>query len=807
MSIEFFKRLAFRLMRSSVALVLVLGALVALLQVYVDFRSQRETIGTNINEIFRVTYNAAGRAVHLLDNRLANEVVKGLEHYEFILQATIYDDNERVMARVTRTPTTSTTFWITSLLSETSTRYSKDLVYSDGTYEGRMALIVNQDAAFAPFYQRAITIFVSGLVRNFSLALVLMLLYHYVLTRPLVEIARRFASIDPNHTRGQRIEHIRGHSGDELGFIVNAANDFIDNLETHQTELEQSEEQLRIILDSSPNHIFALDPTGEIMFINAAASTFYGKTIENLIGKNFYATHQSICSQEADNILVEVKHTETSHQKNLNVEQTLTDVTGEPHVMQMSFVPFDFFDHPCVLVIGSDITDRVTAEERVENLAYFDTLTGLPNRNMLYDHLNMDISRSQRNNAFGALFFIDLDDFKRINDTMGHSTGDKVLLQLSRIMQTQIRQTDTLARLGGDEFTLSLPDLSGDINVAQQQAGEFAERLLRKISTPITVDNSEFIVGASIGIVIYPDCADNTEALLRFADTAMYQAKKAGRNCYRMFEASMAAEVDRAVKLESELHTAIKEQQFTFHLQPIIDSATNEVVCAEALMRWQHPEKGLVPPFQFIDFLENSGMINGVDQLILNGVCRFIREQHQENTLPPNFRVAINISAKELHRADFVQQVEATLAKYEVPGNCIELEITEGAALQRLDEVVQKIKALQSLGITFALDDFGTGYSSLSYLKRLPVNKIKIDKSFINDLTIDPHDEALVASIIAIANTLNLKVVAEGVETETQAAWLNQYQGVWYQGYLYDKPLPRDTFREKYLAVEELLDA
>ena len=803
MSIELFKRLAFRLMRSSLALVLVLGILVACIQVYLDFRDQRQSIETNVQEIFRVTHNAAGRAVHLLDNRLASEVVKGMQHYNFLLRAAIYDDGNRLMARIDTDTPPSNTLWLTRLVSETTSLHSQKLIYSDGTYEGKIELLVNIDAALQPFYNRATAIFVSGFLRNVSLALILMFLYHLILTRPLVLIAQRFAAIHPSRTRGQRIEHIGGHQQDELGYIVNAANDFIAELESRQVELEQSGEQLRIILDSSPNYIFALGRDGEIIFLNAATTRFYDRSAQALMEQNFYHIHRAISESEAQWMLEKIQGVERTLHKDLNNEKSLTDANDQSFVMDLAFVPFDFFDKPCVLVIASDITDRVHAEERVENLAFFDTLTGLPNRNMLYDHLKMDISRSQRNGTYGALFFIDLDDFKRINDTMGHSVGDDVLLLLSKVMQKQIRLTDTLARLGGDEFTLSLPDLSGDLDTARQQAAEFAERLLGKISQSITVDDNEYTVSASIGVVIYPDCADNTEALLRFADTAMYQAKKAGRNCYRLFEDSMAAEVDEAVRLEAELHTAIKEEHFTFHLQPIIDGHSGKLISAEALMRWQHPERGLVPPFHFIEFLENSGLIHKVDQQILHRVCRYLRRHLEEDTLPEGFRIAINVSAKELHRSDFVQQVEETLNQHQVPGTCIEIEITEGAALQRLDEVVKKITALQRLGITFALDDFGTGYSSLSYLKRLPVNKIKIDQSFIKDLTVDPMDEALVASIIAIAKNLNLKVVAEGVETEAQAAWLNQYDDVWYQGYLYNKPLPTDIFDTTYMCLTE----
>ncbi len=802
MSISLFKRLAFKIMKSSLALALILGVAIALLQVYIDFRSQRAALDNSINEIFRVTSNAAGRAVHLLDNELAMEVVKGLQYYDYITEATIYDDQNRIMATFMRPTTLSSTLLISTLLAEANVKYNKDLIYSDGAYEGRISLVINKDIALAPFYERAITIFLTGIARNFSLALVLLLLYHFMLTRPLTEVARRFETIKNNREPGQRIEHIPQHRNNELSLIINAANEFIEESEEHRTSLERNEKQLRIILDSSPNHIFALDYSGNILFINACAAEFYAQDAKQLIGKNFFDAIYTLKQDESDAVRKKIDNIATDKLPLLNAQLTLTDAQGDSHIMQMSLVPFLCIDKTYVLIMASDITDRVKAEQRIENLAYFDALTGLPNRNMLISNVSRDLAQVKNNNTFGAILFIDLDDFKRINDTMGHSIGDEVLLKISRILKSQINQSQTLSRLGGDEFVFSLPNLPNSLDVARKYAREFAENLMHQISKPMRVDGKLYYIAASIGIVIYPDAADNTETLLRFADTAMYQAKKAGRGCYRFFEAAMAAEIDRAVILEAELNNAIKERQFTFYLQPIVDSKSRRVVSAEALVRWIHPERGLIQPVNFIDFLENTDMINEVDQLVLEEVCIFLRELRTHDTLPPGFRIAVNISARELHRHDFAQQIETILERHDIPGSCIELEITEGAALLRLDEVVEKIRVLQSLGITFALDDFGTGYSSLSYLKRLPINKLKIDKSFIKDLTVDAQDEALATSIIAIAKTFNLVVVAEGVETDAQAAWLNQYEDILYQGYFFDKPMPKDVFQHTYLLAD-----
>ncbi len=800
-SIAFFKSLAYKLLRASLGIALVLGVVGAAVQVSLDFSNQHSAIESRVKEVFRVSENSAQHAVHLLDNRLADEVVKGVQHYDFILKATIFDDSGRVMARHESEPKSepSSTRWLTRLFTEEKREYSSSLVYPGGAEEGYFVIVVDNDTALAPFYDRALTIFVSGVLRNAGLAIVLMGLYHLALTRPLLSIARDVSQIDPSKADGRRIEPLRDHKHDELAQIIKAINQTLGAVEEEQSHLRQSTKQLRLILDSSPSAVYALNEAGNFVFLNQATADFYGASVDELIDKNCYLRHKMINSDEADRLLVSLKDVESNGRARYDYEGEATDYNGLKHIFQISYIPFDFYQQRCVLVVAYDITGRVEAEKQVESLAYFDTLTNLPNRNMLFDRLSMDISRSQRDGTYGALMYIDLDDFKRVNDTMGHSVGDQLLLRLTESMKSQVRQTDTLARLGGDEFTLSMPDLSSEMEVAKTQASELAGRLLSRLSQPINMGSYEFNISASIGVVLYPQRDENAETLLRYADTAMYKAKQGGRNAYLFFEQSMAVEADRLVRLEAEIRNAIRESQFVFYLQPQVNSKNECLSGAEALVRWNHPEKGLLSPAAFLDFLESSGMISEVDRQVFRAVCEYGAKQYRAGTLAEGFRFSVNLSSKELHRSSFVQDVKAILKQTGLPARFIELEITESAALIHLEEVIERMEILQSIGITFALDDFGTGYSSLSYLKQLPVNKVKIDKSFIKDLTFDKQDEALVASIVAIAETMGLTVVAEGLETDDQKAWLGKYGNIIYQGYLYDKPLDSEAFAEKYL--------
>lgn len=779
--------------------VLGLGMLVSCLQVYLDFRDQSQSIDNDVQEIIKVSAAAAQRAVHLLDDRLAQEVVRGLENYNFLYHISIYDDRNNVMAIYDEPIRGSSTLWLTNLIKGQSSDHEFPLYYEDGTYEGKLVLKLNNDTAMAQLYKRALYVFISGMTRNLVLAILLAVVYHYLLTRPLFEIARNFSTLDHRGSRGERLTHLSSHRNDELGFIVNSANDLIGKLEAREQDIEQSENQLRVILNASPNHVFAVNQRGEFVFLNLATAEFYKQPIEALEGESYYELHRDINPREVKTIREQIQFAEHASSSRSDTEQTITDADGNEHIMQVSYIPYKIYGQRCVLIISNDVTARVEAEERVEKLAYFDTLTHLPNRNQIHEQLTRDVITSKRADTHGALFFIDIDDFKRINDTMGHSVGDELLLTLSNRMQTQIRKTETLARLGGDEFILSVPNISSSANKTRELASALAERILCCIRRPLNLEGHDIAVSASIGITLYPDESNEVDKLLGAADTAMYQAKRDGHDRFLIFEPKMSEEANRIVKLETDIRKAMAEDQFEFFLQPLLDGKTRELLGAEALIRWMHPERGQILPQDFIEFLESSPMIGKVGEIMLNKLCQFIYDGRSRGVLEPTIRIAMNISAREFFQPHFVDMVTEALAKFHLHGSCLELEITEGAALQRLDEAISKMIQLKELGITFSLDDFGTGYSSLSYLKQLPVDKVKIDKSFIKDITIDRQDAALVSSIMAIANTLNLKVVAEGVETEDQATWLSFQGDIIFQGYLFDKPLPLRDFEERYL--------
>lgn len=777
-----------------------LGLLLAAFDLHTDFQQQKAQVERDIREIITVTTTPAERAVYLLDNTLAEEIVRGLVSYELLKSASLFDENDQLMASADKAILDSKLRWLTRHLVGLEKKTVVDIRNDDMQESGALVLIVDNHAAYVSYYTRSAKLLLKGILRTLCLALIMVMLYHFLLTRPMFQLTSHITEFQTQDNAQHQLPQIKGHEKDEIGFLIDTFNGLISKLEAQTLSQEQREKQLRIVLDSSPNLVFAVNSQLEFTLLNRSTAQFYGSDMKKLTGENFYELLKAINADEAEEIMQSIISAQSKLQEKLQVEQSLTNVRGARFVMHMTLKPFLLGGEDSVLIIASDITARVEAEARVENLAFFDSLTHLPNRNQVQEILFNDIHSSMEKNMLGALLFIDIDDFKRINDTLGHAVGDELLLQIANSMQSILDDDQRLARLGGDEFVLSLPELSEKTEATRDLAAGFAQRILNCIRSPIEMDGHLFSVGASIGIALYPEASTDTDKILQFADTAMYKAKAAGRNTYCFFESSMADEASRLLKLESEIQHAIENQEFTFHLQPFLDSQDHSLVGAEALIRWRHPQKGIIPPGAFIPFLERSPMIGRVGNMLLDQVCGFINACRHEARLPQDFRISVNIAANEIYQPDFVQLVTDTLDKHKVPGDYIEMEITEGVALTSFTEITQTMDELKELGISFALDDFGTGYSSLNYLKSLAVDRIKIDKSFIDDIPHNSQDASLVSSVIEIAKNLNLGVVVEGIERKEQADWLISRHQIYMQGYLFDKPLPPSEFVRKYLS-------
>jgi diguanylate cyclase (GGDEF)-like protein/PAS domain S-box-containing protein len=438
-----------------------------------------------------------------------------------------------------------------------------------------------------------------------------------------------------------------------------------------------------------------------------------------------------------------------------------------------------------------DITERKKAEKQIEYLAFYDPITELPNRRLFLDRLQQDLASSERNNRQGAVLLIDLDNFKTINDTLGHDIGDLLLHQVGGLLTNCVREGDTVARFGGDEFVVVLSELGMDALEAAANVEAVGEKILFTLNRPYQLAEHEIRSTASIGAVLFNDM-QLPDDLIKQADIAMYQAKKAGRNTMRFFDPEMQHIVNTRAVLEDELHRALANQQFQLHYQIQVDSSGN-AIGAEALIRWEHPEYGLVSPANFITLAEDTGLILPIGLWVLETACVQLKIwQQQEQAC--NLVLSVNVSPRQFRQTDFVAQVRSLIQRHSINPRLLKLEITESMLLNNIEKTISTMNALNEIGIQISLDDFGTGYSSMQYLKRLPLKQIKIDQSFVHDIAVNDSDKAIVGAIIAMAHSLNLNVIAEGVETEAQRQLLLDKGCTHYQGYLYGEPVPIERF-------------
>jgi len=562
----------------------------------------------------------------------------------------------------------------------------------------------------------------------------------------------------------------------------------------------ERQQRLTAILEATPDLICIANLDGFVTYINQAGRNLLGigknENISRIRLADFHspADGRKILSEGIPCAIREGMWTEETTFLSLNGEKVLTSLVLISHRNNRGDI--EFFS-----TIARDIRHLRAAEERVEYLAYYDTLTGLPNRNELAKRLDMEVARVRRTQVFGALLFIDLDNFKNINDSLGHPAGDLVLQEMSQRLQAHLRGDDTVARLGGDEFIVILSGLSLDGREAIAYARDIANKIRDTISMECRIHDTELYVTASIGISMISQDEASGHDLLRYADTAMYQAKREGRNRLEFFSESMSSDVTRQLELENQLHRALKEDQFRLYYQPLVNTAM-EIIGAEALIRWDHPELGVVAPAEFLDVLESSGQIVEVGGWVIETALRQMTLWMDSGLVQKDFMLCINISPRQFRDAQFAHNIQSQLERINVPSRNVIMEVTEHNIIHNLDDAILRMQELINRGISFSLDDFGTGYSSLAHLKNLPVNHIKIDRSFVKDICDDSGDQAMVASILALSKHLGLDVVAEGVEDLEQFHLLKQYGCKIYQGYYFSKPLSSENMTD-YLEAKE----
>ncbi len=567
-------------------------------------------------------------------------------------------------------------------------------------------------------------------------------------------------------------------------------------LERQISRRHQAEERTRIlsqVVEQSPESIFITNLDAEIEYVNAAFVRNTGYSREEVTGRNPSILKSGKTPRETYQALWSTLLRGEAWQGELFnrckdgsefIEWAIISPVREADGRISHYV-----------AIKQDITEKKRAEAEINQLAYYDSLTRLPNRTLLMERLSQTLLDAENDGRRAALILINIDRFKNINDARGHALGDALLQAVSKRLAGLLDEHDTLARLASDEFAILIPEAGQPARQPDSRAMAMAEQVLEILRQPIAVDNEEISITVSLGITLFPEHAGDTAiAVLRRADTALHRAKEHGGNHYAFFETDMGKSVERRFRTERELRQAITDGQLRLFLQPQVDTR-GRLVGAEALVRWQHPERGLVPPGAFIPVAEESDLILDVGGWVLSEALQLMARGDMAGH---PFRLSVNLSPRQFRQTGFVSWLKDLLDSTGADPNHLTLEVTENLVIQNINEVVSRMSEISALGIRFSIDDFGTGYSSLSYLKRLPVHELKIDRSFIQDAPFDKGDAALVETILAVAEHMHLKVVAEGVETGEQAAFLNERADVIHQGYLYGKPEPAEDWFKRW---------
>ena len=573
-----------------------------------------------------------------------------------------------------------------------------------------------------------------------------------------------------------------------------------------QQQLSESERLHRYIVNTSPDIIYILDQDGHFTFINERIESLLGFSKEEIVGKHYsFLVHHD--DMEQAKYVFNERRIGTRAAKNIELRLKCKD-DGKSRHFNNRTLPIELSamgmytgdsqsssSYTGTYGVARDVTQRKIAEETINFQAYHDLLTKLPNRALLRDRLSLAISQAKREDEKLAVMFLDLDRFKNINDSLGHMIGDELLQQVSMRLKECIRAADTLARFGGDEFTLMLPRLHN----ARDDASKLANKITNILKQPFIVEGHELYVSASIGIALYPQDGTSIDTLIKHADVAMYHVKGQGKNGYQFYSNEMNVPYLEKLSLDTGIHRALDNNEFSLVYQPQVNLRTGEIVGVEALLRWEHPEHGAISPSEFIPFAEESGLIIDIGYWVVKTACAELSRWRTAGL--PEIRMSINISACQLMEDNIVRNIINIMKDYDVPGSCIELEITENAIMDDMDSIIRKLQELSSHGITIAIDDFGTGYSSLSYLHKLPIHTLKIDRTFLKESRINKGDNTIINTIVAMAKGLSLNVIAEGVESQAQLEYLREIDCSEAQGFLFGKPLASDVISQ--LLIQE----
>ncbi|SDP72985.1 PAS domain S-box-containing protein/diguanylate cyclase (GGDEF) domain-containing protein [Rhodoferax sp. OV413] len=651
---------------------------------------------------------------------------------------------------------------------------------------GELQVVASVDNVVSRLWSKFMVMLVSNAIKTFLVTAFVLLIFQALVGQHLEHIAGYLRQFSKNVSSEQALQLNRSEDGrwrpDALDHVANAVNQMRDEIMRSGAKLKASNQRLESMVKNSPLAIYTSDLNYIVSSWNPAAQRMFGWTAEEAIGqKVLFIPKDKV--QEYEHIASRLRNGESLNQVELVRQRRDGSVIhislSTAPLLTTDGQPYDY------LFLVADITERKLAEQQIQFQAFHDALTGLPNRLLLQDRFEQAKAHASRANQRLMLLFLDLDNFKSINDTLGHDSGDAFLQQIATRLGACLRETDTISRLGGDEFLILLPDLA-----QVDDAAPLLAKLMEQMQLPFDAAGHEISTSVSMGVTIFPDDGTSFESLLKKADMAMYKAKSDGRNTYRFFDDAMDVEAVEHQFIRNGLRRALERNEFVLHYQPQMDLASGAIIGVEALIRWNHPQLGMVSPARFIPVSEECGLIVPIGDWVLREACRQAVAWQRAGL--PELCMAVNLSAVQFKRGSVEQSVAQALEETRLDPALLELELTESILIQNVEGVLDCVKRLKLLGVKLSIDDFGTGYSSLSYLKRFDIDKLKIDQSFVRDLGTDPDDAAIVRAIIQMARSLNLRTIAEGVETADMLHQLRAFGCDEAQGYYFARPMSTD---------------
>ncbi len=647
------------------------------------------------------------------------------------------------------------------------------------------------DAYFGPVNSLTQAMILIGVV-----VLLIGLIVAYLFARNLAQPIRLLTQVTSKISeQGKLSERVHWQSSDELGELAYSFNQMLDQLDGSQVALLDARHEVEDIIGSMADSLMVVSPDASIVKVNEATIRQLGYSEQELIGMSI---DNLIAEEEA--LFKALLVTDMTKQGVIsNIETTL--LTREKRKIPVVISGAEMLDSHGkkrgTVFVAKDITERKRAEEHLNHLANHDALTGLPNRMLFLDRLSQAMTRLPWNDRLLAVFFLDLDRFKMINDTLGHDVGDLLLKGVAERLGNCVRDGDTIARLGGDEFVIMLGDVGKKSDVAQ-----VAKKIIEGLSTPFNLAGEEFVATSSVGISLYPHDGKDPHALLKNADTAMYRAKEDGRNNFKFYSSDMNEKAVESLQMEASIRRGLERNEFILYYQPQVSLQSGEIIGVEALIRWMHPEEGLIAPFKFLPIAEETGLIVPMGEQVLYQACRQAVLWHQAGW---SLKVSVNIAARQFKHVNLPKLVSKVLTETGLPAELLDLELTEGILMDQVDQAVETLESLKLIGVFLSLDDFGTGYSSLSYLKKFALDALKIDRSFVMDIPNDNDDMAITRAVVEMGRSLGLDVIAEGVENEEQLCFLKSIGCQSMQGFYFSKPVPADEI-ERMLEDSKAID-